>query len=251
MEQTKRTWRGLFGRIAASVAAVGLLTFVLLRIVSANSTTASLAFMLLVLVISAVWSLWEALATAVTAALVLAYYFLPPMGFQIADPNDMVALGAFVVCALIASQLALTARRRTAEASRRQDEMERLYAISRAFLLVPDDASVASMVAFQLAQVFGFPAVAIFLQADGQVYRSGPEDVPLTDEQLRNAAHTGAIARNVLVPSGAILSLAHDGVFVGTLALRDKGIEATTLHAIANLTAVVLFRARQRHTVSQ
>jgi two-component system sensor histidine kinase KdpD len=245
MEQRKPTWTGLLGRVAASVTAAGLITLLLVKVLPANSTTAALVYMLLVLIVSAVWTLWEALAAAVAATLALAYFFFPPQGFRIADPNDIVALVAFVICAIIASQLALTARRRAAEANRRQDEMERLYALSRAFMLVPDDVSVPSLVAFQLVQLFNFGGVALFHRADDQVYRSGPEDVPLTDQQLRNAAQMGGSERNLLAPRGSIVSLAHDGTSVGTLAVLDKGMSATTLHAIANLTAIALFRAQQ------
>ena len=246
MERMKHQETGLFGRIAASIAAVGLFTFLFLRVLPANTTTVALVFMLLVLIASAVWTLWEALATALAASLALDYFFLPPWGFRIADPNDIVALGSFIICALIGSQLALTARRRAAEASRRQDEMERLYALSRAFMLIPRDVSAPKLVAFQLVQLFGFPGVALFLCADGLVYRSGPEDVSLSDEQLRDAARVGGPDRNFPAFKGTVVSLGHDGVLVGTLAVLDKGMSPTTMHAIANLAAIALFRAQQQ-----
>jgi two-component system sensor histidine kinase KdpD len=249
MEQMKSKGTTLFARVAASVGAAGLVAFLLLKVFPANSTTAALAFMLLVLVVSAVWTIWEALAAALAATLALDYFFFPPWGFRISDPNDVVALVAFVVCAIIASQLGLTARSRTAEANRRQDEMERLYALSRAFMLVPEDVSVPSLVVFQLVQLFGFHGVALFLRADNQVYRNGPEDVPLTDDQLREASQVGSSNKNLPDPRVTLLSLAHDGVFVGSLVVLNKEIGSTTLHAIANLTAIALFRATQRDVV--
>jgi len=254
MVEMKGTWTSLLGRITASIGSAGLVTYLLVRVFPANSTTAALAFMLLVLIVSALWTIWEALAVAVTASLALVYFFLPPRGFRISDPNDVVALCAFLICALIASQLSLTARRRTADANRRQEETERLYALSRAFMLVPDDVSVPSLVAFQLVQLFGFPGVALYLRADDQVYRSGPEDVPLTDEQLRETSRAGVADNNVLVPGTIIRSgipLIHDGVSVGTLALLDQGVSGTTMHAIANLTAIALFRAQQPDTATK
>jgi K+-sensing histidine kinase KdpD len=252
MVEMRGSWTSLLGRVVASIGATGLIAFLMVTVLPANSTTAALAFMLLVLIVSAVWTLWEALAVAVTASLALDYFFLKPRGFRISDPNDVVALVAFFVCAVIASQLALTARRRTADANRRQEETERLYALSRAFMLVPDDVSVPSLVAFQLVQLFGFPGVALYLRADDQVYRSGPDNVPLTDEQLREAGRAGVADKNVLTPGGttvrSVIPLAHDGVSVGTLALLDQGISATTMHAIANLTAIALFRAQPPST---
>ena len=49
---------------------------------------------------------------ALLATLVFNYYFLPPIGtFTIADPQNWVALIAFLVTAVIASELAERARR--------------------------------------------------------------------------------------------------------------------------------------------
>jgi two-component system, OmpR family, sensor histidine kinase KdpD len=249
MRQARPKWTGLFARGAASVGAVGVVTFVYLNLIPANSTTAALTFMLWVLVVSAIWSRWEALVAALAAGLSLDYFFFPPKGFRISDPNDIVALISFIVCALIASQLALNARRRAAEANHRQDEVERLYAISRAFMLIPEDVNVPSFVTLQLVQIFGFQGVALYQRDEDRVYRSGAKDVPLTDAQLSSAPQLRGEPKDVLAPDGAILSLAHDGVPVGTLAVLFSGVTATTLHAIANLAAVTLSRSRQHDTV--
>jgi two-component system, OmpR family, sensor histidine kinase KdpD len=72
----------------------------------------ALAFLLGVLGISAAWGLREAVFMSVIATLAFNYYFLPPIGtFTIADPQNWIALFAFLVTAVTASQLSARARR--------------------------------------------------------------------------------------------------------------------------------------------
>ena len=78
----------------------------------------------------------EAIFTSVTAMLGFNYFFLPPIGnFTIQDTQNWVALLAFLVTAVIASQLSSRAKARAEEASARRSEVERLYSLSRAMLM--------------------------------------------------------------------------------------------------------------------
>ena len=87
---------------------------------------------------------------------------MPPVGaWTIADPENWIALFAFLASALIASQLSDRAKRRTIEAGSRQVEMERLYALSRAILLMDSDQPVGAYIAKELAKICEIPAVAI------------------------------------------------------------------------------------------
>jgi len=233
---------GAYSRVAASLGGVGLLTFLFVSVIPANTTTIALAYMLLVLCISAVWSRVEALTVAFAAGLALDYYFLPPMGFRIAAPSDIVALIFFVVCALIASHLSLTARERAAEANLRQDEMARLYALGRALMLSIDESEPGGGVTSQIMQLFGFPGVALYERAGNRIYRDGNTAVPIADDLLRSGVVNTP-------PAGCVvLALAHEGMSLGTLAILDKGTSPITLHAISNLAAAALFRAQRLRT---
>src|SRR4051812_50162071 len=55
------------------------------------------------------------------------YFFLPPAGFAIEDPDDWIAFITFIVTAVIAGELASRAERRAAEAQAGRQEIERLY----------------------------------------------------------------------------------------------------------------------------
>jgi two-component system sensor histidine kinase KdpD len=86
---------------------------------------------LIALIVAARRGLIESLLTSVAAMLCLNYFFLPRVGsLTIADPQNWVALFAFMVTAVTASQLSASARIRAAEAQARRAEVEQLYQMS-------------------------------------------------------------------------------------------------------------------------
>ena len=61
-----------------------------------------------------------------SGAVAYSYYFLPPAGFGIENPEDRIAFITFIVTAVIAGELASRAERRAAEAQAGRKEIERL-----------------------------------------------------------------------------------------------------------------------------
>lgn len=93
-----------------------------------NPTTVALGFLLLVLVVATRWGAAPAIFAAVLSVLFLNFFFLPPVGtLTIADPDNWIALGAFLFTAIIAGQLSANAKRRAEEAESGWHENERLY----------------------------------------------------------------------------------------------------------------------------
>ncbi len=67
------------------------------------------------------------------------FFFLPPVGtLTIADPQNWVALAAFLVVSVVASNLSARARARADEALARRAELARLFDLSRDILLAGD-----------------------------------------------------------------------------------------------------------------
>src|SRR5258708_8723130 len=76
-----------------------------------NQTTVALSFLLAILAVSAVWGMAVSVLMSVAAILVFNYYFLPPIGtFTVADPQNWVALFAFLVTSITGSQLSIRIR---------------------------------------------------------------------------------------------------------------------------------------------
>src|SRR6202022_2166096 len=98
--------------VGLSLAAVAGITFVYRHLLHVNQTTAALSFLLAILAVSAVWGMAVSVFMSVVAMLTFNYLFLPPVGnFSIADPQNWVALGAFLVTSIMGSQLSARIRK--------------------------------------------------------------------------------------------------------------------------------------------
>ena len=92
-----------------AVAAITALIYPLRQISPAESN--GVAYLLAVLLVSTLWGLRMGLAASLLSAAAFNYFHLPPTGrFTIADSRHWVALGVFLVAAVVA-----TARRRPGE----------------------------------------------------------------------------------------------------------------------------------------
>ena len=93
-----------------------------------NSTTVALAFLLVVLFVATYYGSLPALLASVLAMLCFNFFFLPPFHtFTIADPQNWMALAAFLATAITAGQLSARAKRRAEEAEAGRRENKRLY----------------------------------------------------------------------------------------------------------------------------
>jgi PAS domain S-box-containing protein len=82
-----------------------------------STTTVALAYLLVVLFVATVWGSRPATVGSVLAVLGFNFFFLPPIyTFTIADPENWVALTAFLVTAITAGHLSERAKRRAAAA---------------------------------------------------------------------------------------------------------------------------------------
>src|SRR6476660_5667390 len=112
-------------RLGAGVGAVAVVSLVYVKWLHvSNAATVSTTFLLIVLVVATTSRLRVAVATSVIAVLFFNFAFLPPVGtFTIADPQNWIALFAFLAVGLVASNLSSAVRVRAQEALDRRDEM--------------------------------------------------------------------------------------------------------------------------------
>ena len=93
-----------------------------------NHTTVALALLLVILFVATLWGSRPALLASVLGMICFNFFFLPPVGtFHIADPDNWIALAAFLITAITAGQLSARAKRRAEEAEAGRREIERLY----------------------------------------------------------------------------------------------------------------------------
>src|SRR5437879_3087192 len=168
-------------RFAAALGIVLAITFVYQKALGVNATTVALTFLLAILVVSTVWGLAVSVFMSIAATLAYNYYFLPPIGeLTIADPQNWVALFAFLVTAVMASHLSARAKQQADDAHRRRREIEKLYAFSQQLLSAGNVIELLNAIPGHVAESFEAGAAALFLASKEKIYRSG-QDIPQLD----------------------------------------------------------------------
>ena len=238
-------------RLLLALSLVAAITFVFFRLIHVNATSVGFFYLVAILVIATVGGLLEASVSSVVAMLCFNFFFLPPIGtFTIADPQNWVALFAFVTTALTASQLSARLKRQRREALDRQREMERLYTLSRAILLTDTTQPTAKQIAHQIAQAFECPAVALYDRNSHEVYVAGPEVFPNIDAKLRESATRSSVLREER-DEILIAPIRLGGEPIGSLAVKHAFMSDTALQSLLSLVAVGLEKARAQEEVNR
>ncbi|HZR29390.1 MAG TPA: DUF4118 domain-containing protein, partial [Terriglobales bacterium] len=175
-----------------SAALVFLIVFIYTRVIRVNPTTVALTFLVAVLAVSAAWGLRYAVFVSIVATLAFNYFFLEPVGkFTIADPQNWVALFAFLLTAVIASQLSARVRRQADEANQRRREVEKLYSFSQQLLVTDNVLELLNEIPHHIVATFSVSAAAVYVSERDKIYRSGPDITQLQGEELRNVGARG------------------------------------------------------------
>jgi two-component system, OmpR family, sensor histidine kinase KdpD len=238
-----RALRQIVPRFLVSLAVVMAIVATYRHVLHVNPTTVALTFLLAVLIVSANWGLTYAVFTAVVATAAFNYYFLPPIGtFTIADPQNWVALGAFLVTAFIASKLSDRARKEAAQATRRRNEVERLYAFSQQLLVADNVVGLLNMLPQHVVRTFGFDSAAILVAGRPDVYRSDSNTRQIEADQLRTVAARG---EPVMDSRDKIryIPLRMGLRAVGAIGVSGGDLSPQTLEAVGSLVAIAIERA--------
>ena len=238
-------------RYAVAVAIVFIIVFGFRTIHVVNPTTVALTFLLFVLVVSTFWGLAASVFTAVAATLAFNYYFLPPIGtFTIADPQNWVALFAFLVTAVVASQLSARAQREAANANERRRDVERLYAFSQKLLTSDNVLELLNLLPKYMVDGFELKSAAIFLPDRAEVYRSGPETGGLEALELKMVSGRGE-PRVDQTREVAVMPLRLGMRTVGSFGVSGGRASRTTLDAMSSLIAIAIERVRAVENLSR
>jgi two-component system sensor histidine kinase KdpD len=245
-----RRWLSLL-RLIGVLAAVAALTQIDFRLLHLNSATAAFTFLILTLALATRVGMRESITASIASMLAYNFFFLPPIGtLTIADPQNWVALFAFLGTAITASHLSSQARQRADEASARQQELQRMYDFSRGLMLGDDDRSLASRIARQVANSFEIETVWLYDCHTDSISRSETVRTSLDESILRAIASSGTTWRdesqNVL-----IVPVRLGGTSLGSLAIagREKPSEIA-LQALTQLVAIAMERARAQEAAT-
>ena len=224
-----------------------------------SSTTVALTLLLLVLFLAAQWGLRYAVATSLVATAAYNYYFLPPIGtFTINDPQNWLAIFAFLAVAVVGSRLSERAREEAEDARRRQRELEVLYGLSRQLLQTENVASLLNAISPAIMLVTRADSIVLYLLDGDRRYMAGnaaeiQSGIQIDDIGLRQLAQTlpapdtvGLQARVPLRvgvrPRGLLLIYGLSG---------GVSLSTETLEAIGGLISVSIDRAQALEDVTR
>jgi two-component system sensor histidine kinase KdpD len=207
----------------------------------------ALTLLMLVLFLAARFGLRYAVATSVVATFLYNFYFLPPIGtFVINDPQNWLALFAFLAVAVVGSRLAERAREEAEDARARQRELEMLYGLSRELLETENVAGVLNAVAPAVMLVTRASAVVLYLLQGDRRYMAGDSStVHMDDISLRQLALT-LPGTDFMRDAAGVQARVPLRVGVkprGLLLVSGVSLSPETLEAIGGLISVAIDRA--------
>jgi two-component system sensor histidine kinase KdpD len=226
--------------LAAVVGATALA-----RALQVNSATAGFIFLVLILGLATRAKLSEAIAASIFSVAAYNFFFLPPIGtFTIADPQNWVALLAFLVTAVTASQLSASARQRAEEARARQAELERIYRFSRALMLGEECLPFAQQVLKQIFQCFEVKEASLYDRSTGVVALSTENPSSFEPSVMAAVAEQGEGWRSA--PGRAlVVPLKLGSTSLGSLGVAGDTIPSeVAMQSVAQLVAIAIERTR-------
>lgn len=239
-------------RLVICVAVLAAITAIYSRVLHVTAATVTATFLLDVLVISAFWGLTYALVTSLLATLAFNYFFLPPFGtLTIADPQNWVALFAFLATALIASQLAERARTAVLVANRRRRELEQLYLFSQQLLSTENVLELLNSIPRQIVGNFEVTAAAMFVSSSQKVYYSdlSVQELIKSDELKEMFGRGTPTTDPERKLHASILRL---GVRpIGLLAVAGEDLSRETLDNMANLISIAIEHVRAAENLNK
>jgi two-component system sensor histidine kinase KdpD len=236
---TSRVTRATLRWLSASIL-LAIVVALYARVLHVNPTTVALTLLLYVLLLASAWGLRYAVIVSIAAALCFNFFFLPPVGtFTIADTQNWVALFAFLVTALIGSNLSNRIKAEAAASDSRRRELELLYDFGQRLLSTESTADLLKTIPQHIVSAFRTQGSALYLLAGDRVYFSNAKDVLVSHEQLRNATY-GATAYETHRAGAALLPLSVGVRPIGAIAVEGNLPSQETLEAMSSLIAIAI-----------
>jgi two-component system sensor histidine kinase KdpD len=246
--------RFLAGRtfgFAMSILIVAGIAFLYRHVLLVNQTTVALTLLLAILAVSAVWGMVVSVFMSIVAMLVFNYEFLPPVWtLTIADPQNWVALGAFLFTSILGSQLSARIRTEADEANSRRREIERLYKFSQKLLGEGNVIQLMNAIPNYIVESLEAGAAELFLPQKDKFYRSGFGAAHLDEERMKTAFLRDEMT---IEPQHSLYFIpVRLGVrAIGSLGISGARLSRQTVDAVGSLVAIAIERARAVEQLSQ
>jgi two-component system sensor histidine kinase KdpD len=238
----------------AGLAVVCVVTLVLWEIQGVvNGTTVGLVYLITIIVVARMWGTVASVLSSMLAALFFSFFSEQPVGFAIVDPEDWVAIVAFIVAAVIAGELSDRAHRRAVEARARQLEVEKLYALSHSIIsimLTHGDDAIGARLAKELATICAIPSVAIYDRSTDAVYFGGETPEAMSEAGLRETAITARPSTDER--TGVLFApISLGGQTIGSIVIQGGELSKPALNALLNLLAITLESTRTQEIATR
>lgn len=241
----------VFRFMAALAVVLGITLFYRKALPQVNQATVGFSFLLAILAVSALWGMAVSAVMSVAAMLAYNFFFLPPIGtFTIADPQNWVALFAFLVTAIFGSQLSVRIRKEADAANQRRREIEKLYVFSQKLLGEGNVIRLLNAIPRYLVEAFEGNSARLFLADKNEFYDSGLRIEPLEGEKMKAAfdrdepieeaerqLHLGPIRLGVRP--------------IGSFGISGAPLSRQTLEATGTLIGISIERARAVEELSK
>ncbi|MFP5235075.1 MAG: ATP-binding protein [Acidobacteriota bacterium] len=231
-------------RLAIVTVAAAALVALFTHTARVNQTTVAMVFLVLILLTAYRWRLVCSVYLSVLCTLLYNFFFLPPVGrLTVADPQNWVALSAFLAASVLVSHLSERERRQTENSERRRREVDLLYQLSQKLLVQDEVREIARNTPAILTSIFGFNAVALYVAAADTAFYSDPDRILAPAADLRAITLEQRDAMEVL--GGTLILPLRMGVrhSLGTLAIAGGPESHSYVEAVASVVSVALERA--------
>jgi len=240
----RRSWIRRLLRVVASALIVVLVTAIA-HGSHAKSFVAGFIYLFPITLIAFRWGFIEASVASVLSVGCLDFFFTEPLfHFYMSDPQDWLALTSFEAIVLVVSQLADRLKSHAAEVSRKRDQVEKLYFMSRDILLLNRRPPIGANLVNLIREAFNLDGVTLWDDRETHLNTAGIDNVSegemravLFHKQHENDSVNGSFRRVLFLgtkPIGAISLVAPSGRSL---------IDAHTADAIASLAALALERS--------
>jgi two-component system, OmpR family, sensor histidine kinase KdpD len=243
--------RSTLGRLAkfvgqplVGVSAILVIAAIFRHAALANVTTVGFTFLLAILIASGVGGLETSILMSIAATLVYDYYFIPPINtWNITDPQDWIALSAFITTSVVGSTLSAWARRQTREAHGRRREAEQLYDLSQKLLSAGDTTTLCNAIPAGIVESFGAKAAALFLMDEETIFYSPGGSHQIDAGNLKASVGCSEVKTDQendlsFVPLRMGINV------VGSAGIAGAQVDEATLESLGSMLTIAIERAR-------